>query len=502
MIKTDADWKVGWGTRLWNPAAGKLTGSAHAALLAGGLLLLAYLWLSPKIPYKGGFGWDGVRYARWVKYLPEDLAAGQINAYHIKRILPSFLVSIPARIFGLPVTRDYIVYGFCVGNAACAYLTGLFWLRACIALRVSGSRALLGLILLLVTYPVTKQSGYSGVLTDLFALAASAAMLDCWVRDRRLLLAVTVLFALFCWASTPILGSILLLFPRGSRLTLGRFGPCAVWAAWVLAAGVAGAYVFFSVAFFRGAREIMPALTWPAFLPFSILLAIAYVAATMRLIAYLIGGDDKEPPRVLGVGYGRFISWMFIVPFVIALQRLVSPGSFDGTISMEQFLLGAVTRPGLFLVSDFSYYGAMAVLGALFFSALLRAAAGLGLGVLGSVAFGLALNLFPETRMTLNIAPFFVLPLVLALPQDRLTVSQWAFVGVCQLLTTKIWLPIAATGADFDFDRLLLYPAQYLFLSHGPWMANDAFIVQASVAIIAVAVAWGLFRPPVSAAKN
>ena len=499
MIKTDAD--VNWGTRIWNPAAGKLTGWTHAIMIAGALLLLAYLWSSPKIPYNRGFGWDGVRYARWVKYLPDDLAAGQINAYYIQRTFPSLLVSIPARVFGLEVTRDYVIHGFCVANAVCVYLVALFWARVCVALRVSGSRTLVGLILLAATYPVLKQSAYSGVLTDLFALAASAAMLDCWVRDRRLSLATAVLVAMFCWASTPILGSILLLFPRDSRLSLGRFKRFAEWGPWGLATGFAGACIFFAVTMFAESREVMPVPSWPAFLPVSILISVTYVWFVARQIVSVIG-EDEGPPQVSGCSRGRWVAWMLLVPGVIALQRFIAPRPFEGTLLMEQFLIGAVTRPGLFLVGDFSYYGAMVVLGALFLPALLRAAAGLGLGVLGAVAFGVAMNLYPESRMTLNIAPFFVLPLVLALPQDRLTASQWAFVGVCQLLTTKIWLPITATVADFGFDRLLLYPAQYLFMSHGPWMANDAFIVQASVAIIAVAVAWGLFRRQTSGAKN
>lgn len=501
MTNIETGVKADWGTRIWNPASGKLTGWVHAALIAGGMLLLAYLWFSPKIPYNGGFGWDGLRYARWVKYLPEDLAAGRINAYYIQRIFPSFLVSLPARVFGLTVTRDYVIHGFCIANVVCAYLVALFWGRACIALCVSGSRMLIGLILLLATYPVLKQSAYSGVLTDLFALAASAAMLDCWVRDRRLSLGIAVLVSMFCWASTPILGTLLLLFPRHSRLNLGRFRALARGGPWVLATGFIGAGVFVSVTVFGDNREMMPVPTWQSFLPVSILIATAYVWFVARQIAGVFDTGDGLP-GLSGFSPGRWFAWMFLVPGVIILQRYIAPRAFEGTLSLEQFVIGGITRPGLFLVGDFGYYGAMAVLGAIVLPALLRAAAGLGLGVLGAVTFGLAMNLYPEARMTLNIAPFFVLPLVLALPHHRLTVSQWAFVGACQLVTTRIWLPITATTADFDFDRLLSYPAQYLFLSQGPWMANSAFIVQVPLAIIAVAVAGVIFRQPNSAEKK
>ncbi len=502
MAKIDSNSQGRWVRRFWNPDANRLTAWTHLALIAVSLLLLAYFWLSPKIPYNDGFGWDGVQYARWVASLPDDLASGNINAYYIKRILPSFLVSIPAHLFGLPITRDYIVYGFCVGNAVCGYLVGIFWLRACVALRVSGSRTLLGLVLLVATFPVTKQSSYNGVLTDLFALAGAAGMLDCWVRDRRLGLAAAVLASMFCWPSTAIIGSLLLLFPRGSRLSLGRFSWLAIW-------GIRGAWIAFAGVCFVGSLALITLNKkggiylpmWRAFLPISISIAVAYVFFVTRFIlGSLCGGTSA--PQLIGFSGRRLVSWVFLIPCVIIVQRLVAARTFDGSLSVVSIILGSINRPGLFLVSDFSYYGSLAVLCAIFFPATVQAAAGLGLGVLGAVAFGFALNLYPESRMTLNVVPFVVLPLVLALPHNHFTVAQWAFVGVCQFITSKVWLPIVATAADFE-GLHQTYPAQYLFASHGPWMANDAYVVQGTLALVAVAVAWLMFRRhPFSASSS
>lgn len=484
---------VGKHSRWWHPASGGLTARAHAALIAASLLLLAYYWWSPKIPYNDGFGWDGVRYAEWVSSLPEDMLTGSLKTYHFKRTLPSFLVSIPARILDLPITRDYIIYGFCVGNAVSAYFIGLFWLRACVALRVAGHRTLLGLVLLLVNYPALKLSGYCGVLTDMFALAAATAMLDCWIRNQRSGLAVAVLVSMFCWASTPILGTLLLLFPRGSKFNWGWLQRHTVWISRMAGLSVAFGGVAACAAIIVLRKEGMPVPAWRMFMPLSVLIVGAYAYYVARaLLGTVEGGSGR--PRFTGLVTEQMILWIFLIPGVALWQRLVAPQAFDSALSLGMLLVGSINRPGLFLVGDFVYYGTLAVLGALFLPLVVRKAANLGLGVLGAVAFGLALNLYPESRMSLNVAPFFVLPLILALPLERFTRAQWVFVVVCQLVTSKVWLPIVATSADFE-SSLQLYPAQYMFASHAPWMANDAYVVQCGLTLVAVAVAFRLFRP-------
>lgn len=483
---------AGWSRRFWNPASRGLTLGAHVALIVFGLLLLAYYWWSPKLPYNDGFGWDGVRYARWVDSLPEDLLTGSLTTYHVKRTLPSFLVSIPARIMGLPITRDYIIYGFCIGNAISAYLVGLFWLRICVALSLSGSRALLGLVLLLANYPVLKLSGYSGVLTDLFALAAATAMLDCWIRGQRSGLALTVLVSMFCWASTPVLGSLLLLFPRGSKFSWGWLQRNSLWISRAAGLGVALGGVAACGAIIVLRKEGMPVPAWRAFMPLSVLIAGTYAYFVARALLGTVGGEGSMP-RFTGLVKERMVVWLFLIPGVVLWQRLVAPHAFDSALTLGKLLIGGINRPGLFLVGDFVYYGTIAVLGALFLPAVVRRAGNLGLGLLGAVAFGLAINLYPESRMSLNVAPFFVLPLVLALPQERFTRGQWLLVAVCQVVTSKVWLPIVATAADFE-GSLQLYPAQYMFAAHAPWMANDAFVMQSIATVVAVAAAWFIFR--------
>lgn len=493
-IDADADATAASSRRIWDPSANKLTAWTHVFLIGGATLLLFYLWFTPKTPLNHGFGWDGVRYAWWVKNLPEELAAGRVDSYYVGRIFPSFLVSIPSRLFGIPVTRDYVVYGFCVANSLCAYLIGLFWLRACHALRISGPHALLGIVLLLATYPVTKQSGYSGVLTDLFALAASTAMLDCWMRGKRLGLAIAVLVSMFCWASTAILGTFLLLCPRGARIDLGRFSRAFTAAVIVLTIGFASVCIYRATNLFPNG-EVMLIATWQTALPVSLLIAAAYVFFVSR--AFFRATAGREPRTLFsGFEWKSFFAWLPVVPGILILQRLMAPTAPSGTLTLEQFLIGSITRPGLFLVGDASYYGALAVLGALFLAPMLRSAAELGFGVLGAITFGLALNLYPEARMTLNLAPFFALALVLALQPQRLTRTHWLFLAACQILSSKIWLPIAASAADFE--KFYAYPAQYSLISFGPWMANDAFLMQAALALIATAIAVVIFlRRPV-----
>ncbi len=477
--------------RFWPPSGRGLPGWTHAALVVVALFLLEYYWWSPKLPFNGGFGWDGVNYARWVISLPQEVLEGSLSSYHIKRILPSFLVSLPARVLALPVTREYIIGGFCVGNALCTYLAALFWLRLCAALKMSGPRALLGLVLLIANYPVLKQAAYYSVLTDLFALASATAMLDCWVRDRRLGLAIAVLVSMFCWASTPVLGSLLLLFPRGSTFRLGRWSRFAPGIGWL--AGLAYALGASVVGTGLLSKDPMPVPVWRGCLPVSILVAGAYVFFVARTFGTTVSGGEGSP-RLAGLSWARTAAWLLLVPGVVLVQHLVAPQIFVGALDLPGLVIGSINRPGLFLVGDFTYYGTIMVLGALFLPAVLREAGRLGLGVLGATVFGLGLNLYPETRMSMNVLPFFVLPLILALPGGGVNGSQWLFVGLCQFATSKIWLPIEATAEDF-LHSWQDYPVQYLFASHAPWMANDAFVVQGVLAVVALVVAGLLFRP-------
>lgn len=108
-----------------------------------------------------------------------------------------------------------------------------------------------------------------------------------------------------------------------------------------------------------------------------------------------------------------------------------------------------------------------------------------GPGLVLVVFLGVLIGLTPESRQSMLALPILVTLLVKATEQYRWPVSLYWFLGVAALVFSKVWLRINAWPAsepltDADLPRRL----NRYFMNQGPYMPNDAFVVQSAAVLV------------------
>lgn len=467
----------------------------NSARLSGGVylfcaLLSAYYVFSEKVPVNSGFGWDGSYYGMLVANFSEQLASHSIDGYFIRRILPPILVSLPARILGLPITPEYIVHGFVAANALNMFLSSFFWLRICRLLSMGESRTVASYVLLMMCFPVIRMLAYDPVLTDSFAFLGSIAMLYFWLAQNRTGLAITVLANLFVWPNTMVVGTLLLLFERGTVLQVKRKMWAPVSSAIRIGAPIAAAFLVFLWVF-----------VWPwapdnwmdpirvQLMPLSILLMLAYVFKCADYFTVCLF-EDSEANALRGVTPRVVATWLLVVGGGLLLQRYLAPKPPGVTIQSQMVftVASSVNLPLLFLVSHFAFYSAAIAFVLLGAREMLAAARNLGVGFFATLAFTAFMSLSIEPRHILNGYPYLVLAIALSAPLEKLSVPQWVILGVIQLAGSKLWLTFDATVADYDFTypfmKHLEYPAQWFFMNFGAWMSDGSYLLNLTWSLV------------------
>ena len=82
------------------------------------------------IPVSGGLGWDGRFYANVAADLPRAVSGGEIDVYHVRRIVPSAMVWFALHALGRPLDAEHARETFAWLNLAFQLLTLAAWTAA------------------------------------------------------------------------------------------------------------------------------------------------------------------------------------------------------------------------------------------------------------------------------------------------------------------------------------------------------------------------------------
>lgn len=449
--------------------------------------LLGFL-LGERVEVNGGLGWDGVIYARWARDFNQEVFVRGVDTYYIQRILPAAMVHYGLRVLGVARTDANIMSAFGLLSVILLTLMGYLW--ALIAERLVLGRAgtWLGFCGLFLNYVVLKHTFYCPVTTDTWAYAIGLAMLWSYLDDRPSWLCILILISGFTWPLAVYVGALLLLFPRNTVVDRNP-----VPANRLLLAAVAGLSGLLAYLGIRYVLHVGPSLAHglvddPYLQPMHALLRLSEAIS----VAYVIAG--------VGVllNWDRFFDWKGLfrplwswrVPAVAILFALL--GALHWQWSNRQQFMGmtdllvltgfaTVAKPGVFLVTHFAYYGPFFLLMLFVWSPVCRHLHQQGLGLCLAVLLGLLLSLNSQSRYFLNIFVMVVPFLVKA--TEPLRWRPWQYVllaGLC-LFCSKCWLII---NVEPFTGKLLEFPDQYMFMSHGPWIATSMYLVQGVVALV------------------
>ena len=492
----------------------RLNLAAALATLLAGLVLLAG---NDRTGWSNGYGYDGRIYGDLAEHFPGAVFGNEgvtppgigrftgerpkgIDAYYVRRILPSAVVYYTMTGLGIEKTRHNVVVTFGVWNAVIIALVAFLW--GLIADRFGLSRAakLLGLFALVINFGVLKSSFYYPVLTDTFAFGFGAASLYFWLNRNTLGLVAATILGSFTWPTELVLGTILIMFPPGT-VPLGR-SPLA-WsgesrratglkvAAAAIPALALAAYVIQLRATDYHAPEEIP--LGGAF-ALSVLAAAAIVFAALL---WLVPDIGRKQLRALGQAV---VSWRVALgagtfAAILAGQALIAerPGAYDDLGLLKSSIWYSALNPGLFLIVLVGFFGPILALAIVQWPAICRAFHTWGIGATLVAVFFVASCLLTESRKLIVLYPFMVFFVVIAC--ERIAERRW-FLPIFlagSLVASRVWLPIGEFPLKTS-ETLTHFPAQKFFLSSGIWTSFDLYLVQAA-ALAALIAAFAALRP-------
>jgi hypothetical protein len=477
------------------------TSSSLLLVLTTGLITTATAIWGEKITLNDGLGWDGATYAAWTRDFPGYVIGGKIGPNGAIRVLPSGIVHYGLRAFGLALTNRNIIRAFTIMNAGLLIVVAWLWCQIARELELSLSGRWLGAACLFGNFALLKVTPYYPVLTDVFAMALSAALLLCYLRGNQIAGALLTFTGAFVWPGLLAQGIILQVFPR-PRSDVARSEPCT--AATPLAA-VIGIGLFTVLAGFMLSH------------------GFAYHTPWLDRAVATLGDSTKDQRRALVAAAGLGVYLFLIFKQLLNRRVYFRPGfwptglNFGAALVMIAFLCGrywlltrwpqgrvnytapemlcllahvAVRLPSLSLVAHVVYFGPVVILTIIHWPAIAGELHRHGPALVLATGFGLLLAMDPESRHVIHLLPLLVPFVLKAMEGPRWSVLATSAFLLISLVGSRLWYTIGGAPDTGHFGE---FPAQNFFMVLGPWMSVSMYFVQGAAVLISGAVLAALF---------
>ncbi|MFL5327671.1 MAG: hypothetical protein ACJ8C4_02045 [Gemmataceae bacterium] len=464
------------------PVRERLTaGPALFAALAG-VIGVACLAFGERVEVNEGLGWDGVIYARWVRDFHQEIFVNKVDTYYVQRILPAAVVHYGLRACWAPLNDANIMRAFGLLSVALLGAMGGLWGAIGRELKISQRGQWLGFLALFCNYVVLKHSFYVPVTTDVCAYAIGLAMLYCYLTDRRIGLIALTLAGAFTWPLAVYVGIALLLFPR-SESAAGNVNDKRP----IILIAIGSVFSFFAIhyeavlgpqgqAWLGDAQYFDPVRSLvnlsSAVSAIYLFLGAAVLCSSSRLLDW----RTYITPARLG--------WTALTLIALASvrqwQHAWSNGvQFMGVRDMlENTALTTAAKPGVFLVTHAAYYGPFFLLALFLWRPVSNLIRSNGVGLSLAVGMGLVLTLNSQSRYVINIFVMVIPFVAKATDTLRWRAPQIGLLAGLSLLASKVWL--TTNVAPFT-GKLLEFPDQLLFMTHGPWISTEMYLLQGAV---------------------
>lgn len=454
--------------------------------LAGVLLLWCGLAgvFGEKVQANAGLGWDGREYADWSAREPRTLV-GQLDSYYVQRVGPSIAVHCGAAALGwrLDSARSVILAFTAFDLLMIAASLATWWL---LSAGWSPPLRVLSFAGLFVNYAVLKMTPYYPVLCD--TAAFTLGLLVVWLHLRGAWAGVLLVTALgaFVFPTLALSGAVLLALP--ARLERAE-PPRSPWLERAPALVVALLLPLVGcVVHLRGlspARPDQTPVTTAWLVPAALALGAYLYVALRPLISTsaLTSLVRALCPRRVAVG----VATLAVLTLVVRLVSAPRPAAYPAASFLLVLTQEALVAPLGFLVSHTAYFGPFVLLAALRWrdvTATLREHP--GLHALASLY--LLLGIGTQSRQFINAWPLIVVATCLTLARATVSWRTTITIAVASLVASRVWLPL--NHGPWRGTRE--FPAQWYFMSQGPYMSPamyGVFLVGAVVLLAVVALA-------------
>lgn len=442
---------------------------------------------SELIPVRRGVGYDGAVYSSVTRDPIGTIFGHRLDVHRVQRIVPSLLVHVLLRPFGLQTSNPAIVVGFQLLNYGLMVLSAAVWWHIARRLDLSRVAGWIGFLSLLVNYGVIKFQSYSPVMTDTAGFFLGLAVVWCLVFKRTWLLPVVAVLGSFTWPTVAYtaLGLYALSRPQGP------LRPSRWWG--VATAGTMAVVIpALGVRTWRCGDGCASALMGNAMVPSLMWFSVAFLAAWIFL-AFRPLLEVLTVPNVL-----RSIDWRRLVVAVLLFvaltwvhRELADPSYRTVSRTTYNTVLGGIVKPAGFVVAHAAFFGPAVPLLILTWRRAVTALKEFGLGAVAMTAAFLFIAITCEARILMNEWPMFAL--LAAIVVDRL---QWrgralAAFAALTVVAARLWFPVYHGPYSGDWRA---YPDQYYGMSLGLKMTVPSYLMMATGVLVCLAALWPLTR--------
>jgi hypothetical protein len=469
-------------------------------------LLIASIFWGERLPVGNGLGWDGKTYAHMAERSDFFIHPHMLSTYYLQRVLPSFIINLTSLAFHFQLTAKNIILAFSTYNTILIVIAVFVWNLIAQHFKWSAQAKLISFVGLFLNFAILKQNTYYPVLTDTSAFVIGLIMCYFFLTNKSYCVLLTGIMGAFVFPTFLYAGVILFLFQlQQGHEELSKFSNNLAVKALFSAIGAIFLFTLCLITYHHypkhssGGIYNVPLLftlskcvmfVWIALglYPFSgycISVFLKCKTAIQKSFHFLIAGD------MLSLFRNEILHRFFFVLVTMSCFKFyvnyMSNGS-AGPLTMGAFggavVGGGLAYPFVPIVSHVIYFGPLFCLLIFFWKETVEYVLERGIGLTMVFFSFIVLFLDPESRQIINFFPFVAIILTEILNRKNLS---WGFVYVFIFLSiafSKVWLPLN----HGSFHDLLQFPAQWYFMSLGPWMSRTMYAVNASVVAIAFVV--------------
>lgn len=453
-----------------------------------------YYFFGERIQVENGFGWDGTTYAAYAQNFWHELQYTH-DLYHINRTLPSFVIYYALSILHLNAQSPVIIVkAFSILNSILFIASGYLWFKIAQFKKFNFSIYTIGFISLFINYLFLKHNYYDPVLTDTAAVFLGMLSLYCYVHKKYFFLALSIIPAYFTWPISIALICPLLFFTEPVDNTptihqserLFNLGLMFIFM-----------YVCIKLTYRMGNTQIVGNSIDISYhlLPYSILIAslfIYWVLLNSRICATL--------NQLFKMNYKTALYFLFSFSICLTLYKWLETQIIHFASVKIYFtlfdlftisVLGAIARPGLFIIAHLAFWGPIVILIAFLLKEILQESLHESYGMMLFIVATAFLALNSQTRQLDFNFSFVVYVICLAMRKIPITKTALFYYLATALVVSKVYYYINQTPLVGD---ILKFPFQRFTMNSGTYMGWRGYIINTGLLIIsAIMVYWGFF---------
>jgi len=447
-----------------------------------------------------GLGYDGAEYGYYAMHFDEILQGkSQLLSFRARRILPSFIAFGYFKALNIQAKAENVVVFFKWYNLGLLLLAALAWGSLADYFKLDASRFGLGALGLFCNHAMLKYNMYYPVLTDVSGYCFAIFMVWAFFRDKRVILALLTLFGFFIWPTLPIIGALLLIFPRKNI----QPQPFKSTFNFILPSLLALCYCTMNADLFK----VFHTGHGSPYFPLSLAVSIAYL-----IVSYSYMIDNVYYFKVKNLITDTNVSSVLVilcfsvcVYFFMGAVTSHDAKHIEATLNQSSYSLAlyyaksmvsdALKRPCEFIVAHVLYFGPLLFFAICFYKKILHQSHSFGYGFLLVIALSIFHMLMPISRQSIAEYPFVVLVTVLGSRNLKLSPAFMAFFTVYALILSKVWLlfnlvpaiaPATGWVSGFSFENYVS--------STGWWMSDSMYIIQGAVVLFSLVVFFSYFN--------